>query len=113
MATAILSQITGIPVRADIAMTGEVTLRGRVLPVGGVREKVLAALRRGIPNVILPDSNRDDLDDVPPELARKMSFEFAQTMEDVLRLALTEPLVPKGSIRQATRRVPPAKVFPA
>jgi ATP-dependent Lon protease len=113
MATAILSLLTGIPVRPDIAMTGEVTLRGRVLPVGGVREKVLAALRRGIPNVILPESNRGDLDDVPPELARKMSFEFVRHMEDVLRLALAEPLVPAGSIRRSTRRVPPTKILPA
>jgi ATP-dependent Lon protease len=107
MATAILSLLTGIPVRSDLAMTGELTLRGRVLPVGGVREKALAALRRGIHHVILPESNRNDLDEVPPELARKMSFQFVRHMDDVLEIALAEPLVPPARIRRTTRRVRP------
>jgi ATP-dependent Lon protease len=106
MATAILSLLTGIPVRSDVAMTGEVTLRGRVLPVGGVREKALAALRRGIRTVLLPESNRNDLDEIPAELARKMTFEFVQSMDDVLRIALAEPLVPAGRLR---RSAPPAR----
>ena len=87
-------------------MTGEVTLRGRILPVGGVREKALAALRRGIPNVILPEANRNDLDEIPPELARKITFHFVRTMEDVLPIALTEPILPSGRIRRRPRRVP-------
>jgi ATP-dependent Lon protease len=99
MATAILSLLTGVPVRADVAMTGEITLRGRVLPVGGVREKALAALRRGIHNVILPEANRNDLDEIPPELARKIRFFFVDTMEDVLEIALSEPLLPPRKIR--------------
>ena len=97
MATAIVSLLTNIPTRADLVMTGEVTLRGRVLPVGGIREKALAALRRGITNMILPEANRDDLEDLPPELAAKMSFHFASDMRDVLSIALTKRPRPKGS----------------
>jgi ATP-dependent Lon protease len=90
MATAIVSMLTGIPVRADVAMTGEITLRGRVLPVGGVREKALAALRRGITRIILPAANQHDLDEIPPELARRIEFNFVHTMDEVLELALTK-----------------------
>ena len=90
--------------RADVAMTGEVTLRGRVLPVGGVREKVLAALRRGIHQVILPEANRHDLEEVPHELARKLEFLFVRTMDEVLELALAEPMLPSAS-RVARPRV--------
>ncbi len=106
MAVAILSLLTENAVRADLAMTGEVTLRGRVLPVGGVREKALAALRRGLRHVILPASNEHDLDDVPPELARKMTFHFVRQMDQVVEIALCEPLVPKGRLRRTTRRAP-------
>ena len=108
MATAIVSLLTGIPVRCDVAMTGEITLRGRVLPVGGVREKALAALRRGISRVILPEANRHDLEEIPPELARKMSFEFVRDMNDVLRIVLAEPLVPAGRIGRSARPLRPA-----
>jgi ATP-dependent Lon protease len=90
MAAAMVSLLTGVPVRGDIAMTGEVTLRGRVLPVGGVREKAMAALRRGIYKLIIPESNRHDLDEIPPELVRKMQFSFVRNMDEVLQLALLE-----------------------
>jgi ATP-dependent Lon protease len=92
MATAIVSLLTGIPVSAHVAMTGEITLRGRVLPVGGIREKVLAARRRGMTHVILPEANRPDLEQIPAELARKMRFHFVRSMDEVLEFALTEPL---------------------
>ncbi|MCG8588783.1 MAG: endopeptidase La [Proteobacteria bacterium] len=93
MATAIVSLATGIPVRGDVAMTGEVTLRGRVLPVGGVREKALAALRAGIKTVILPSKNLQDLDDIPKELKRKMTFVPVASMDEVLAAALeTNPV---------------------
>jgi ATP-dependent Lon protease len=104
MATAMVSLLTGVPVRADWAMTGEVTLRGRVLPVGGVREKVLAALRRGMRHVILPEANYFDLDDVPQELARKLEFHFVTNMDQVLELALAEPLFAKRKPRRPTAR---------
>jgi ATP-dependent Lon protease len=104
IATAIISLLTDIPVLADVAMTGEVTLRGRVLPVGGVREKALAALRRGMTTMILPQANEHDLDEVPPELARKMTFHFVSHMDEVLALALPQPILPARSPRG--RRTP-------
>jgi ATP-dependent Lon protease len=88
MATAIASLATGIAVRADVAMTGEVTLRGRVLPVGGVREKALAALRAGLTRVVLPQKNLQDLDEIPRELRRKLAFVGVSHMDEVLEAAL-------------------------
>ena len=92
IATAILSLATEIPVRSDVAMTGEITLRGRVLPVGGVREKALAALRHGIMRVILPKANMQDVAEIPRELKRKITFVPVSTMREVLEAALEEPL---------------------
>ena len=103
MATAIVSLLTGIAVRGDIAMTGEVTLRGRVLPVGGVRDKALAALRRGIKTVIVPQANQHDLEEIPPELARQIDFRFVRDMEEVLELALVAPLVPERRAMRGRR----------
>jgi ATP-dependent Lon protease len=88
MATAILSAATGRPVREDVAMTGEITLSGLVLPVGGIREKALAARRFGIRTVILPALNEPDLVDIPGDLRKDMTFVFARTLEDVLKAAL-------------------------
>jgi ATP-dependent Lon protease len=88
IATALASEMSGRPVRREIAMTGEITLRGRVLPIGGVKEKVLGALRAGITTIILPKENEADLEDVPEEAKAKLKFHFAETLEDVLRLAL-------------------------
>ena len=96
IATAIASLVTGRPVRNDVAMTGEITLRGHVLPVGGIKEKVLAAHRAGIQTVILPARNERDLDDVPEEIRREMHFIFAERVEDVIRAALSEAVVVKG-----------------
>jgi ATP-dependent Lon protease len=110
MATAIISLLTGLPVRADLAMTGEITLRGRVLPVGGVREKALACLRRGITTMVLPEANEHDLDEIPPELARKMTFHFVRTMDEVLDLALVGEVVPGRTPRPRRTRVPTAIV---
>jgi ATP-dependent Lon protease len=109
MATAIVSLLTDVPIRADLAMTGEITLRGRVLPVGGVREKAMAALRRGITTMILPEANKYDLDEVPPELARKMTFHFVSTMDEVLELALCRPL-PRVPPRSRRGRIQPPSV---
>jgi ATP-dependent Lon protease len=88
MTTALTSLAKGRPVRNDLAMTGEITLRGKVLPVGGIREKVLAAHRAGIETVILPRRNERDLEDVPEELRGGMEFIFADSAEDVIPLAL-------------------------
>jgi len=88
MATALTSAFTGRPVRHDLAMTGEVTLRGRVLEIGGLKEKILAAKRVGICTVILPKKNQKDQADIPPHLLKGMTFIFAETMDDVLAAAL-------------------------
>lgn len=88
MATAVASALTGRKVRADLAMTGEITLRGRVLPVGGIKEKVLAAHRAGIKKIILPQENRRDLDDIPANVKRNVEFIMVAHMDDVLKHAL-------------------------
>jgi len=88
MATALISLATGIAVRGDVAMTGEITLRGRVLPVGGVREKALAALRKGIRTVLLPRQCLKDVDEIPKELRRKLEFVPVSDMREVLDIAL-------------------------
>jgi len=91
MATSLASLLTGRPVRSEVAMTGEITLRGRVLPVGGVKEKVLAAKRAGIRTVILPRRNEKDLEDVPDAVREALTFVFVDTMDEVLGHALAEP----------------------
>ncbi|MDQ3037175.1 MAG: endopeptidase La [Myxococcota bacterium] len=91
MMTALVSLLTGINVRHDVAMTGEITLRGRVLPVGGIKEKVLAAHRAGIKRVILPERNVADLEEVPDEIKNELEFVSAAKMDDVLEAALEEP----------------------
>jgi ATP-dependent Lon protease len=88
MSTALISAMSGRPVRNDVAMTGEITLRGRVLPIGGVKEKVLGALRAGIKHVILPRENEADLEDLPTEAREKLQFTFAESLDDVLAVAL-------------------------
>ena len=88
MLTSIVSLLTGICVNPELAMTGEATLRGAVLPVGGIKEKVLAAHRAGIKTIILPEKNRKDLPDVPQEIQDDLTFHFCARMEDVLEIAL-------------------------
>jgi ATP-dependent Lon protease len=95
MTTALASLASGRPVRNDLAMTGEITLRGKVLPVGGIREKVLAAHRAGIKTVILPRRNERDLEDVPEELRNEMEFIFADSAEDVVPRALVDGAEPE------------------
>ena len=90
IATALVSAATRRAVHKDVAMTGEITLRGRVLPIGGVKEKVLAAHRAGIRTLILPDRNRKDLIEVPGDVQRQMEFVFVDHMDAVLPVALHE-----------------------
>ncbi len=94
MATALVSLISGRPVKADVGMTGEITLRGQVMPVGGIKEKVLAAHRAGLKKVILPKRNESDLEDLPEEVRKHMKFIFVETVDEVLKAAL-EPLAPR------------------
>ena len=84
--TALISALTGKTVRGDICMTGEITLRGRVLPVGGIKEKVLAGVARGIGHVILPAKNQKDLEEIPQELRRKIVVHTVDSIDDVLPL---------------------------
>jgi ATP-dependent Lon protease len=88
MITAMVSLFTQTPTRSDVAMTGEITLTGRVLPIGGVKEKVLAAHRAGIKMVILPSENRKDLEDIPPDVRKQMQFVFVDRVEKALKTAL-------------------------
>lgn len=98
LATALVSLFTSRPVRADVAITGEITLRGRVLPVGGIRDKVMAAQRSGISTVILPAKNEKDLQDVPAQIRKLMTFELVDLFDDVLAVVLT------GTRRRGTGR---------
>jgi ATP-dependent Lon protease len=91
MVTAIISVLTGIPVRKDVAMTGEITLRGRVLPIGGLKEKLLAALRGGIATVIIPEENVKDLQEISNEIKNKIDIVPAARVEEVLKAALVKP----------------------
>ncbi|MBV9399214.1 MAG: endopeptidase La, partial [Bryobacterales bacterium] len=92
IATSITSALTSIPVRADIAMTGEITVRGRVLPIGGLKEKLLAAHRQGIREVILPSDNEKDLPDIPENIRKEMKLHLVSSMDEVLKLALEKEL---------------------
>ena len=91
MATAMISAITETPVRADVAMTGEITLRGRVLPIGGLKEKLLAAKNAGMKTVFVPAKNKADVEEISGEIKRGLEIRFAETMKDILPVALVEP----------------------
>ena len=92
--TSIVSALTKIPVRCDVAMTGEITLRGKVLPIGGVKEKLLAAHRMGLRTVLLPKDNEKDLADIPQDILSSLTIHFVETMDEVLQIALERPTVP-------------------
>ncbi len=101
MFTALVSMLTGIRVRHDVAMTGEITLRGRVLPIGGLKEKVLAAHRAGIKRVLVPERNKADLDEVPQEIKNDLEFLFCSKMEQILEGALEEKITPRAPDKEA------------
>jgi ATP-dependent Lon protease len=94
MATALISALTRVPARRDVAMTGEITLRGKVLPIGGVKEKLLAAHRAGVKTIILPKENEKDLADIPKPVLDVLEIHMVETMDEVLKIALAEPLPP-------------------
>jgi ATP-dependent Lon protease len=94
MATALASAMAGRPIRKDVAMTGEITLRGRVLPIGGLKEKVLAAHRAGIRTVIIPLENEKDLEEIPEDVRQEMTFCPVSHADEVLRIALLEKSYP-------------------
>ena len=99
IATALASELSGRPVRRDLAMTGEITLRGRVLPIGGVKEKVLGALRAGMTTIVIPKENEADLEDVPAEAKQKLTFHTVETLEDVLKLALVDEIAAPSKLQ--------------
>jgi ATP-dependent Lon protease len=98
MCTALVSALTKIPVRADVAMTGEITLRGKVLPIGGLKEKLLAAHRGGIKTVLIPDENEKDLVDIPKAILKKLEVHPVSTIDEVLEHALTETPEPLPAV---------------
>ena len=91
--TSMVSALTKIPVRCDLAMTGEITLRGKVLPIGGVKEKLLAAHRMGLRTIVLPKDNEKDLADIPQEILSSLTIQLVETMDEVLQIALERPIV--------------------
>ena len=91
MCTSVISALTSTPVRKDVSMTGEITLRGKVLPVGGIREKVLAAHRAGIKKILLPKENESDIDEIPENVRKQLTFVLLETVDDALREALVQP----------------------
>jgi ATP-dependent Lon protease len=101
MATALISALTKVPTNKDVAMTGEITLRGRILPIGGLKEKALAALRANVKTVIIPEQNRKDLDEVPKNIKKKLEFVFVRNMDEILSVAL----VKKGKARLVNQRI--------
>ena len=102
MSTALVSAMAGRSVRKDVAMTGEITLRGRVLPIGGVKEKVLGAHRAGIKQVILPKENEADLEDLPQEIRDALTFTCVETLDEVFAIAL-ESAPERGDARPDSR----------
>jgi ATP-dependent Lon protease len=106
LATAMISALTGIPVKKNVAMTGEITLRGRVLPIGGLKEKVLAAHRAGINTIIVPVENKKDIDDIPENVREKIKFVLASDMDTVISTALVKHSIKRlksgvtGKVRQ-------------
>ena len=107
MTTAIISAFLKIPVRKDVAMTGEVTLRGRALEIGGLKEKVLAAHRAGVKTIVAPENNRKDLEDIPDFVQKDLEFVFVKHMDDVLKVALTRPPV-SGTYKRISTTPSPA-----
>ena len=115
MVTAIVSLMTGIPVKREVAMTGEITLRGRILPIGGLKEKLLAALRAGIKMVIIPEDNAKDLTEIPDELKNALDIRTAARMDEVVRIAFTRPPQPIAWEEEVAdaQVVPPADEEPS
>ena len=112
MVTSLASLVSGRAAWPDVAMTGEITLRGNVLPVGGIKEKVLAARRSGITTILLPEANRKNLEEIPKSLRKDLSLEFVGDIREVFRIAFREPLVLSGAATPAKPRAKRAPLQP-
>ncbi|HAX90756.1 MAG TPA: endopeptidase La, partial [Rhodospirillaceae bacterium] len=112
MVTSIVSVLTGIPIHKDVAMTGEITLRGRVLPIGGLKEKLLAALRGGLTTVCIPKENERDLAEIPDNVKKGLKIMLINTVDEVLKVALTGPLVPVVWEEEAAKAITSAAAAP-
>lgn len=111
LAVSIISLLTGIPVRSDFAMTGEITLRGKILPVGGIKEKIIAAHRYGITNVLIPSENEKDFkEDIPEEIKETMNVQFIDTMDEILDIVLEKPIKIKNINSKIIRPFDQAKI---
>ena len=104
MCTALISVVAGLPVRADVAMTGEITLRGEVLPIGGLKEKLLAAHRGNIRTVIIPEGNRQDLQDIPENIKKELSIHPVKWIDEVLSIALVNYEQRVGTVSSVVKR---------
>ena len=113
MATALISALTKRPVRGDTAMTGEITLRGRVLPIGGLKDKTLAAHRHGLRRMIAPAQNRRDFEKLPANIAKEMTFIWVNDMDDVIRAAIMLDVEQVGSLADTQDEVPADALQPA
>ena len=108
IATALVSALSGIPVKCDVAMTGEITLRGKVLAIGGLREKTMAAYKAGVKTVVVPEANRGDMDEVEDIVKENLNFVFAENISDVLDVALAKknngkPVLPVGAVSKSKK----------
>ena len=113
LATALVSALARVPMRKDVAMTGEITLRGKVLPIGGVKEKMLAAHRAGLKTIILPKDNEKDLADIPKNVLDALDIYMVETMDEVLKIALAGPLPVIGAATPPPRKSsPPSRTTP-
>jgi ATP-dependent Lon protease len=110
MATALVSMLTKVPVRHDVAMTGEITLRGRVSAIGGLKEKLLAALRGGIKTVLIPEENRKDLADLPATVTRNLEIVPVKWIDEVLALALEQPVPARKSTGKTAAKTAAVRV---
>lgn len=102
LATAMISALTNIPIKRNVAMTGEITLRGRVLPIGGLKEKILAAHRAGIDTVIIPYDNQKDIEDIPDNILGKLKIVYASNMDTVLETAMVKPI---GNVKHIVKSI--------
>src|SRR4029077_13713461 len=109
MCTALVSALTRIPVRSDVAMTGEITLRGEVLPIGGLKEKLLAAQRGGIETVLIPEENQKDLVEIPDNIKGKLAIKPVRWIDEVLQVALTRQPTPRPETAAEDQVAPAAK----